>query len=214
MFNSRTILTQKPDGLYLTPFFTGDTDAGHWYLIAIQKTKAFYDAHIIDSCNFSHTDNKNHRKILSAFAPNRGRFIWTTGSTIPQTETECGSRTIVTMQACCQGLAREMHMKDIVKEALHNFFITGEYDANDIRDSAVLVIRQYRETMCSYCLSSREAMEAGERSKHDRALERNREHQRRKGRYQNYVTKNNENILTSYDMRMNLNLVMPMGVKV
>ena len=189
MFNSRIVLTRKPDGLYLIPLFTGHTNAGHWYLLAIQKTKAFYDAHIIDSCNFSHDDSEIHRKIKAAFAPNRGRFKWTTCSTFQQTETECGSRVIVAMRTCCQGAARELPMIDLISDASLSAVSVGDYNASDIREAAIGVIRQYRGSMRSHRINSREAMGAGGRSKRGRAPKRYRESQRMKGGIQKLQTK-------------------------
>ena len=180
IFNSKEVISRKPNGLYLIPLFYGQIEAGHWAFTAIFKNNTFYDAYTIDSANLPNEDNENHRNIRLAFATNRGHFEWTHWHSIQQSEMECGSRTIIAMHNLCKGVACSIPIATNIREA--SLYPLGPipYNSQEIRAIAANIIQSYRDDMRSERIRSKEMTNLKRSTKRTRAPIRHKQHQEKK----------------------------------
>ena len=149
IFSHPRVIEEKPNGSYIIPMFSGGDAAGHWYAIIIDKRRYSCEAWIIDSLGTSTGDKGNNTKIQQAFLPGRGQFTWKHLPSRPQTECECGPRTIVAMHTVERCVAEGWTTEAAVKEASFLHVTEREYSAQAVRLEAALLVDEYTPNMTS-----------------------------------------------------------------
>ena len=77
IFRSRIVSHRKPDGVYLTPAFSDDSEeSGHWHTIIVEKSGNIKKGFVIDSLGTGSINTSIIRKITDAFSPGRGTCEW------------------------------------------------------------------------------------------------------------------------------------------
>ena len=140
IFTSQRVIEQKPNGIYLIPFFSGRETSGHWHLIVIEKRRHFCEGWHIDSLGRGTEDRALQDKLQQAFLPGRGRFVWHFPDSTSQTECECGPRTIVAMDRIDKNIAMGRTTAIAIDEALLSHISEGEYNNKAIRLEAALLL--------------------------------------------------------------------------
>ena len=97
--STRHTRTRKPDGLYLIPLFTGHHSAGHWSLAIIEKIQHRCNGWIADSLGTSNISQLRLNNISQHFYSIRTNFHWNNCHSTPQTEVECGPRTMLVLHS-------------------------------------------------------------------------------------------------------------------
>ena len=95
-FRSEGIANSQPHGKYLIPKFSGKAANGHWTLIVIHKGETCCTGFHLDSLSIPNTAEPAFQKIKTLFN-NKRTFYWHQTRSLPQTELECGFRTITAM---------------------------------------------------------------------------------------------------------------------
>ena len=143
IFTSQRVLEQKPNGIYLIPFFSGKENSGHWHLIVIEKRRHFCEGWHIDSLGKGTEDRALQDKLQQAFLPGRGRFVWNYPTSTQQSECECGPRTIVAMDRIDKNIRLGRTMTEAISEALLSHITEEEYDSKSIRLEAALLLETH-----------------------------------------------------------------------
>ena len=149
IFSQARVTNEKPNGTYLIPMFSGGEAAGHWYTIVIDKRRYNCEAWIIDSLGSSTGDRGIKTKIQQAFLPGRGQFTWKDHMSRPQSECECGPRTIVAMHTVERCIAQGWTTEAAVQEASFLHVAGEDYAAQDVRLEAALLVDKYAPEMTS-----------------------------------------------------------------
>jgi len=118
IFGSRELISDKANGAYLIPIFSGDVSLGHWSLCVVQKLRQRdMKAWCLDSLGTGKVEQMLARKIENAFSPGRGRFQWIPCTCKRQEELECGPRTILAMWKVQQGIQENLPIDDCIRKA-------------------------------------------------------------------------------------------------
>ena len=131
-FNSTGVANSKPHGIYLIPRFSGAASNGHWTLIVIQKQNEGCIGFHIDSLGSSGTIGTNFKELEYIFSGGR-KFSWHHTRSTPQTELECGFRTILAMAEICKGIQCGREISSCVKAATLSNTTAETYDSSQIR---------------------------------------------------------------------------------
>ena len=115
------ITSQKPNGFYLIPIYTGSgITMGHWSLAAIYKNYNIITGWHIDSTGAGLVNNTIFSTIQRCFSNKRDSFSWIHTSSTPQTEVECGPRTLLSMFTIASENLNSNHSpQNIIDHALH-----------------------------------------------------------------------------------------------
>jgi len=143
IFTSQRVLDQKPNGIYLIPYFSGKETSGHWHLIVIEKRRHFCEGWHIDSLGSGTEDRALQDKLQQAFLPGRGQFRWNHPKATPQTECECGPRTIVAMDRIDKNMAMGRTTEIAVAEALLSHIPEESYNNKTLRLEAALLLETH-----------------------------------------------------------------------
>jgi len=146
MFSSQRVIDEKPHGIYIIPYFSGNQLSGHWHVIVIEKRRNVYTGWHIDSLGNNLEDRNLNNKLEKAFLPGRGRFIWKTQASREQSECECGPRAILAMASIDSSIAEGAETEDAVRRAsMQQSEI--EYSAAAVRLKAALLIESHDSSM-------------------------------------------------------------------
>ena len=143
IFTSQRVLDQKPNGIYLIPFFSGKENSGHWHLIVIEKRRHFCEGWHIDSLGKSSEDKTLEDKLQQAFLPGRGTFVWHYPQSTIQKECECGPRTIVAMDRIDKNIAMGHTIANAISEASLEHISEEGYDSKSVRMEAALLLESH-----------------------------------------------------------------------
>jgi len=154
IFYSNLVCNRKPDGLYIIPIFSGETTAGHWSVIAIQKIRRKLTAVILDSLGRGSLNTPTVNLISQAFTPSRGRMEWKNPVCRSQNEAECGARTICAMSSLAKAFHEEVNFDESIR--LATLWTPAEYDQVAIRRSAANLVQKYRNHMKSRAIRLRQ----------------------------------------------------------
>ena len=117
-FGSRELISNKANGTYLIPIFSGDISLGHWSLCVVHKLRQRdMKAWCLDSLGTGKLDQVLAQKIENAFSPGRGRFQWNQCTCKRQEELECGPRTILAMWKIQQGIQENSPIHECIRRA-------------------------------------------------------------------------------------------------
>jgi len=94
----------KPQGIYIIPIFSGDSNGGHWSLAVVEKTKAFCKGWILDSLGEGCGRGEEAQILKILFSSARKSCTWQNTQSVRQTENECGPRTISCMVSICEAI--------------------------------------------------------------------------------------------------------------
>ena len=129
IFNSQIAIFSKPNGTYIIPMYR----PGHWYLVVVRKiNRNTNDGWIFDSLRKGDPNTDLHIKIKEAFTGSRGNFNWHTPQCRPQTENECGPRTIRSIVDIIKGIRNSVSIAD------HMDRIAMWNDGNNTYDAKIL----------------------------------------------------------------------------
>lgn len=97
-FGSPSVTTNKPNGFYVIPLYTGEgVTMGHWMLIAINTNDHLINGwHIVSSGPGSASGN-TFATIRKCFQSHLDDFVWNSTASTPQKEVECGPCTLLAM---------------------------------------------------------------------------------------------------------------------
>ena len=153
IFYSINVCHRKPNGLYLIPIFSGDNEAGHWKVAAVEKSGGQRKAALLDSLGTGQLEDPVIRLITQAFSPNRGSISWIAPSSRQQTGVECGARTICALAV----LAKEFRDGKTLQEGTHSASLmdAAEYDQMEVRRTAANLLGEYRRCMISRAIRLR-----------------------------------------------------------
>jgi len=147
IFSSQRVIDEKPLGLYILPIFSGDNNQGHWHIIVIERRSNCCQGWHIDSLGVA-SDQRTIQDILhKAFLPGRGRFIWTEHRSRPQTECECGPRSILAMHTVVTAVANGKSSEIAVAEASFFQQAGDSYCSKSVRLEAALLVDEHTPTM-------------------------------------------------------------------
>jgi len=138
-FRNKTVISRKPNGVYIIPIFTGCSSQGHWSTAVVYKETSCSKGWILDSLGNSNLDSNPAKAIKSIFTTGRRNFRWTRLYCRNQVEVECGSRTIVAMVGIVRSLVRGVNIEDAVNSA--TLMQRSDYDPADIRRRAAACMR-------------------------------------------------------------------------
>jgi len=144
IFNSQLAVFSKPNGIYIIPMYR----PGHWYLVVVQKiNRNTNDGWILDSLRKGDPDTIHHMKIKEAFTGNRGFFNWHTPQCRPQTENECGPRTIKGIIAIIKGIRNSVSISECIVRATMWNDVNNSYDAKTLRREMASLLNLHSENM-------------------------------------------------------------------
>ena len=147
IFSSQQVIDEKPLGTYIIPFFSGDNNRGHWHVIIVAKHRNCCQGWHIDSLG-SATDQKELEGIIhKAFLPGRGRFIWYEHISTPQTECECGPRSILAIHSVEAAIAAGKSVEVAVEEASFLGISRENYSSSSVRLEAALLVDEHIPSM-------------------------------------------------------------------
>jgi len=138
-FRSEGIANSRPHGTYLIPNFSGRAANGHWTLIAIQKGESGCTGFHLDSLGIANTTGPAFQKIKTLFN-NKRTFSWHQTRSLPQTELECGFRTITAMHKICEGIHQHKSIFQCVEDATLSKMTAIDYNAWQHRKSGTNII--------------------------------------------------------------------------
>ena len=172
-FNSTGVTNSKPHGVYLIPRFSGNASSGHWTLIAIHKHSAGCIGFHIDSLGLSGTTGAEFQELQSIFSGGR-EFVWQNTRSVPQTEMECGFRTIQAMLDICDGIRNGRDISSCIQAATFNNTNAEAYDPQKIRLIGTNVITgNLPQITCN------KEVEPGAQEKQDKEQKHNRKRKKR-----------------------------------
>jgi len=131
-FNSVGVANSKPHGTYLIPRFSGEASKGHWTLVVIQKNNEACVGFHIDSLGLSGTKETTFKELENLFSGGR-KFTWHNTRSLPQTEMECGFRTIFAMAEICKGIHYGHEISRCIQAATLCDTSAETYDSSRIR---------------------------------------------------------------------------------
>jgi len=142
IFNNNRAKSEKPNGVYLIPLFSGALSMGHWYFIVIDKNGRTTTGWHLDSLGSQTLNRIIKSKIEKAFTPNRGSFSWTSVSCQTQAELECGPRVITGFKTIIDGLRNKLTTQECIDKAARAFTSdTDGYSSMTIRNIAAGIIQ-------------------------------------------------------------------------
>jgi len=155
IFYSLQVCHRHPNGLYIIPIFSGETTAGHWSIIAIEKVRRKRTAVVLDSLGKGSLNTTIVQLIDQAFKPNRGRVVWKNPECRNQVGVECGARTICAiMITLAKAHSEKAAFEDNIRRA--TLWSPTEYDQMQIRRAAATCVQAYREHMKSRAIRLRQ----------------------------------------------------------
>jgi len=153
IFYSINVCNRKPNGLYLIPIFSGDSNAGHWKVVAVEKSGGQRRAVLIDSLGTGQLEDPVIRLITQAFSPNRGSISWIAPCSRQQTGVECGARTICALSVLAQAFCEGKTLQEGTQRA--TLMDATGYDQMEIRRTAARLVGEYRSNMISRAIRLR-----------------------------------------------------------
>jgi len=143
-FSSKGIINSRPHGTYLIPNFSGKAANGHWTLIVVHKGESGCTGFHLDSLGTANTTEPAFRKIKTLFN-NKHNFSWHQTRSLPQTELECGFRTITAMQKICEGIQLNKNIFQCIEDATLSDMNAADYNALQFRKHGTNIITGDRE---------------------------------------------------------------------
>jgi len=138
-FGSTGVENSRPHGTYLIPRFSGRAANGHWTLIVIQKRETGCIGFHIDSLGSADITESVFHELKSIFNCRRA-FSWHQTQSLPQTELECGFRTIQAIQSICEGIRQNKDIFQCVAIATLINTPAESYNSIDCRKNVTDII--------------------------------------------------------------------------
>jgi len=113
----------------LDPNIFWQSSHGHWTLIAIHKGESCCTGFHLDSLGIPNTVEPAFQKIKTLFN-NKCTFYWHQTRSLPQTELECGFRTITAMQKICKGIHQNKNFFQCIENATATDYNAIQYRKN------------------------------------------------------------------------------------
>ena len=117
MFKSVGVRSSKPQGHYIIPLFWGNHTSGHWTVVIIWRAGRRNRGFHLDPLGKSSVTGPVFEKIKNAFTGKRDKFTWTETNCFPQTELECGFRTVEAIRLFCKEKSRGTPTKECIQVA-------------------------------------------------------------------------------------------------
>jgi len=147
-FRSVYVSSNKPNGVYLIPIFSGPSEAGHWTLAVIHKQTKSCRGWIIDSLGTGNTSSNLARTIKEAFSKSKIKCRWQPSLSKAQTEAECGTRVVLGMVSICEMMKNMRSIDKAVEEVLKGTLWSGlDYQPRVLREKAAEWIRVSEEAI-------------------------------------------------------------------
>jgi len=150
MFSSQQAICQKPDGKYFIPIFDGRDSAGHWMTIIVCKQGKFRRGYCMDSLGNANLNLPILRKIKDLFKCARSSFVWKSIPCLPQTEVECGPRTIMHIDRVLEEIKKGETIEISLEKASLANIARSTYSAAAIRKSAADIMCRYEKDMWTH----------------------------------------------------------------
>ena len=150
IFSSNRVICHKPDGTYFIPIFEGRDTTGHWFVTIIRKQGRHRRGYVMDSLGSTNLNSPILRKIRDLFKSAESSFAWKSISCFPQTEVECGPRTIMHIAQLIEETGRNNIFEECLLAASLKTIATESYSAARVRQSAATIIGKYESHMWTY----------------------------------------------------------------
>jgi len=168
-FGSRDLISNKANGTYLIPIFSGDISLGHWSLCVVHKMRQRdMKAWCLDSLGTGRLDQVLAQKIENAFSPGRGRFQWILCTCKRQEELECGPRTILAMWKIQQGIQENLPIHDCIRKATLLDEPSNLFTPDKVREKIAHFVNRFTPSMITPIIRLRQrnsAHQTGRNSK-------------------------------------------------
>jgi len=141
-FRSAYVSSNKPNGVYLIPIFSGPSEAGHWTLAVIHKQTKSCRGWIIDSLGTGEASSSLAAIIKEAFSKAKVKCRWQRTISKQQTEAECGARTVMGMVSICSLLRNKNNVEHAIAKVTGGRLWSGDdYQSRIVREKATEWIR-------------------------------------------------------------------------
>ena len=150
LFRSVNVSNKKPDGTYLIPIFSGEDAQGHWSFIAINKQYGSRRLWVMDSLGCGNTESPIIGKIKKLFSSAKLRCRIVAKECKPQTEVECGPRTVLGMVSISEALEKGKTIEEAI--TIGSLLTPGmtAYDPREIRSKAAKWVREDETSRTKY----------------------------------------------------------------
>jgi len=163
MFGSSRVTCRKPDGVYFIPIFEGGAAAGHWMVAIVHKQRRHRRGYVLDSLGNANLNAPVLSKIKDLFKSAESSFAWSAPSCSPQTEVECGPRTIMHIAHFIEESRKGSEFESCLIRAASPVTEDGIYSASRIREAAAEIVGRYEGHMWTNPLRIHRNQENGDR---------------------------------------------------
>jgi len=150
IFASHRAICRKPDGMYFIPIFEGQEAAGHWFLVIVHKQGRYRRGYVMDSLGNANLNLPILKKIKDLFKSAEGSFAWNSTTCHPQTEVECGPRTIMHIAYMIEEIRKGNEIGECLAKASLIETEERDYSAIRIREQAAEIIEKYKVHMWTH----------------------------------------------------------------
>ena len=147
IFGSHEVIHNRSDGTYFLPIFVGPITCGPWIVIIIHKRGRYRKGYILDTLGATTTTDQIATKIEMLFGRRNTRFSWEIVVTWPQTELECGPRTLLGIYTAATSLAAGNSIDESIASASMISTRQEDYDSNLVRVKIAELMGQYENSM-------------------------------------------------------------------
>ena len=110
--------SERKNGIYMCPLFTGNYSAGHWMLAVIEKqNEATCQGWTMDTLHEGREQLAyKMNKFISRTVGIANNISWKSQDCIPQQEMECGCRVIMMMLSICAGIQHGVELRENIQK--------------------------------------------------------------------------------------------------